>query len=416
MGAVGVVDNLVSGLDALVDVDLDELSDAALDALLGDLQRLGHRMDAQLCRVADRWSQRGVWSSDGSRSAAARLSRDGHRSPQSAHRILARAQRLRSAPHVAHAFRVGDLSADHADSLLGASVGREALFERDEELLVAQARSLRFVPFGKVLDYWRRRADAELDDDGDGPSADPVLSLTSVGDLVAVDGQLDPIGGAIVIAAIKAIAEQLAQEDNARGCPARSRPESWAAALVEMARRAMAMPDGAQRARVLLQIVAGHDAFAELCELSNGHVIRAGQIVPHLEAVDVRSIVFDSATHAVATSSRRTFVGALRAVVQVRDRHCQHPSGCDEPIDRCDVDHITPWSHGGTTSQANGRLLCRFHNRIDPQCTRPPPTRDTGVDDPVGVFELDALLLWPTDDEGLVTYHLTYEELLQLGP
>ena len=82
-----------------------------------------------------------------------------------------------------------------------------------------------------------------------------------------------------------------------------------------------------------------------------------------------------------ARSVTRTFVGALRAVVEVRDRHCQHPSGCDEPIDGCDVDHIVPWSHGGVTSQDNGRLLCRYHNRIESQHPRPP---NTGEPDDTG--------------------------------
>ncbi|MFT3853535.1 MAG: HNH endonuclease signature motif containing protein [Ilumatobacteraceae bacterium] len=63
---------------------------------------------------------------------------------------------------------------------------------------------------------------------------------------------------------------------------------------------------------------------------------------------------------------------ALRAVVEVRDRDCQCPSGCDEPIDACDVDHLVPWSHGGVTDQDNGRLLCRSHNRIESQYARPP--------------------------------------------
>jgi 5-methylcytosine-specific restriction endonuclease McrA len=47
----------------------------------------------------------------------------------------------------------------------------------------------------------------------------------------------------------------------------------------------------------------------------------------------------------------------------VRDRHCQHPAGCDVPVDRCDVDHIVPHARGGETSQFNGRLECTAHNR-----------------------------------------------------
>lgn len=50
----------------------------------------------------------------------------------------------------------------------------------------------------------------------------------------------------------------------------------------------------------------------------------------------------------------RRFTGALRRAVEVRDRHCQHPSGCDVPVTDCDVDHRQPSSQGGITSQDNG--------------------------------------------------------------
>jgi hypothetical protein len=59
----------------------------------------------------------------------------------------------------------------------------------------------------------------------------------------------------------------------------------------------------------------------------------------------------------------RTFTGALRRAVQVRDRHCQHPAGCDVPVDDCDVDHTVPYANGGPTSQFNGRLQCPTQNR-----------------------------------------------------
>ena len=169
-----------------------------------------------------------------------------------------------------------------------------------------------------------------------------------------------------------------------------------------MARRAMAVPNGARPARVVANVVVGFDAFARLCELSNGTVIRPGHLVPYVDALDARSIVFDSATNAVATSKRRTFVGALRAVVEVCDRHCQHPSGCDEPIGGCDVDHIVPWSQGGATSQDNGRLLCRYHNRIESQHPRPP---NTGEPDDTGewrVIHIDFTELHTVDVDDLL--------------
>ncbi|MBW8827255.1 MAG: HNH endonuclease, partial [Acidobacteria bacterium] len=59
----------------------------------------------------------------------------------------------------------------------------------------------------------------------------------------------------------------------------------------------------------------------------------------------------------------RLFKGGLRRAVQVRDRECFEEI-CDEPADRCQVDHIQPYEHGGETIQDNGRLACGFHNRL----------------------------------------------------
>ena len=77
----------------------------------------------------------------------------------------------------------------------------------------------------------------------------------------------------------------------------------------------------------------------------------------------LETVLFDGPSTVVSVSKRRTFTGALRRAIEVRDRHCQHPAGCDVPADRCDVDHIVPAARGGPTSQANGRLQCPTHNR-----------------------------------------------------
>jgi len=269
---------------------------------------------------------------------------------------------------VAAAFAAGELSADQADMLLQACSGREALFARDEQTLVDQARELRVGQLARALTYWSRRADAEINPDGPEPKLPtPVLTLTPIEGAVAVNGELDPVGGRLVSGALEAIADELQATH-----PELERAQLRALALVEMARRALAMPPGAKPARILANIACGEGAFAELCELADGTVIQPGHLVPYLGASDIRSILYDAARRAVAVSQRRTFVGSLRSVIEVRDLHCQHPSGCDEPIDACDVDHIIPVCQGGVTSQDNGRLMCTFHNRIEPHYARPP--------------------------------------------
>lgn len=58
------------------------------------------------------------------------------------------------------------------------------------------------------------------------------------------------------------------------------------------------------------------------------------------------------------TTRRRPTTGQKRQI------HAQYPTcvflGCRMPAAQCDIDHITPWSHGGETSVENNAPLCRY--------------------------------------------------------
>ena len=383
MAEVDGLERIADGLVLAAAVGLTALTDSQVDARLTALTRLTHALAAELTRTAHHWSVCGEWASDGSRSAATRLARDGRMSQRSAHTVLGRGDQLTRMPHVAAAFAAGELSTDQVDLLIASAASRQPLFARDEELLVAQAKTLRVGELVKTLAYWRQRADAELDPDGPEPNVEPSLKIANVGDLVAIDGQLDPVGGQLVTRAIDKIAAELAKADHDAGRPARNKTALQAAALVEMARRAMANNDG-QPARVALNIACGEAAFARLCELSNGTVIRPGMLVPYLDAIDIRTILFDTPTHASRGLTRRTFVGSLRWIIEVRDRHCQHPSGCDVPTDGCDIDHINP----GPTRPAKTTVACcaptttasnpRSHDHPHERPAPPQPRRPSG--------------------------------------
>lgn len=375
MLAVESTRTLTEAVEALAITDVDALGDAELHDELVGLLRLSHRLDAAISARAARWDSRGLWAYDGSKSAPARLARETGTARASAQRVLRRGRALAEMPVAAEALAAGEISPDHVDLLASANARqRVALFTRDEKLLVDDAKTLRYDQLVKVVAYWVHHADSALGDDGDPPPDDDRQARIGPGvnGDVVFDAVLDPIGGAEVTEALRRIADQLAGEDRHHGRVTRSKKQLQADALVEMARRATAMPAGANKPRPLVTIVCGHQAFAELCELANGAVITPGQLVPHLGRIDIETIIFDTAFHAVAASNQRSFTGALRRAIEVRDRHCQHPSGCDEPINRCDVDHIVARCRGGLTDQANGRLLCVYHNRIEPQLTRPP--------------------------------------------
>ena len=59
---------------------------------------------------------------------------------------------------------------------------------------------------------------------------------------------------------------------------------------------------------------------------------------------------------------------AVERYVRARDRHCTFP-GCTRSAARCDLDHITPYSHqrpedGGATVPENLHAVCRRHHQI----------------------------------------------------
>ncbi|HZB72822.1 MAG TPA: HNH endonuclease signature motif containing protein, partial [Acidimicrobiales bacterium] len=74
--------------------------------------------------------------------------------------------------------------------------------------------------------------------------------------------------------------------------------------------------------------------------------------------------VFDGSDRILGVGKRRRFfTGAERRAVEVRDRECTN-RWCEEPAERCEVDHVIPWALGGSTEVDNGQLACGYHNRL----------------------------------------------------
>ena len=53
----------------------------------------------------------------------------------------------------------------------------------------------------------------------------------------------------------------------------------------------------------------------------------------------------------------------LKTWLRLRDETCRFP-GCARRAARCDIDHVVPWHHGGTTDHDNLVHLCRRHHRL----------------------------------------------------
>ena len=78
-----------------------------------------------------------------------------------------------------------------------------------------------------------------------------------------------------------------------------------------------------------------------------------------------RRLLTDPVTGVVLDVGRTRYrpPAALADAVRARDLTCTHP-GCQVPAARCDIDHIQPWSEGGTTSLDNLTALCEAHHRL----------------------------------------------------
>lgn len=385
---VAAVDALVSAVFGVVDLDprAQGWSAGKVHRALMSVLRCRGQLDAAIFALVDVWDGNNVWAEDGSLSAGARLAREVKQRKATGDRTMVRARALRTMPLTRSGLADGVLSVDHVDLLAGAnSVARRELFGECESQLVEYCTELSFFHAAKAIRYWMLRADAVLGlDDGVDPGyvGREASWGRGIDDQVHVRAILDAVGGAIFVAAWEAIEHDLYLADKKSG-GTRTDDQRRADALVEMARRAAATGAGGKQPRPLISVVVGDHSFRRLCELSDGTVVSPAALVPYVDTAMVETVLMEGRFTGVAVSTQRTFTGVLRRVIEVRDLHCQHPSGCERPMSKCDVDHITPHSQGGVTSQDDGHLECRPHNRIPDKHNRNPADLTIHDDDPI---------------------------------
>ena len=363
----GALIELREALDALAALELEALGDGELHAVVVELGELSTRLEAQWCRAIARWDARMVWADNGSRSAGARLARETGRRPGSCGRLVSRARTLATMPATAQAYAGGEISGDHVD-LVG-ECNRQwpaGDFVDAETVLVDACRTRWFADAVKVVEYWKQHANPDgADADAEWLRQGRSASIaTGWGGEVHLDAVFDPIGGEVFRTALAAIEHELLHTDRRDGATTRTAGNGASTPSSKWRQRAATAPADGLRPRPLFTVLIGDEALRRTCETAHGTVIAPGTLMPLLSDAEFERVVYDPPNRRIEISHRRRFTGALRRVIEVRDRHCQHPSGCDIPAADCDVDHIVPHALGGPTSLTNGRLLCPTHNRI----------------------------------------------------
>jgi hypothetical protein len=389
------VADLHAALNVLAEADLDQLADDDLAAFVEDLYRLDARFTGRRCDVVRRFDARKVWRSSGARSATTWIATRTRVPKAQAGSELRLGRRLAALPRTALALDDGDITPDAARLVAGCAAGRTASsFDGEvEEFLVGEAKRQRHCDLQRICDYWRLVVDPDgSDEDAEARFARRGTSCNQLPDGTwRVDANLDVIGGTGFDTELRRLEQQMFQEDlralraeHGEGATIdlirRTPRQRRADAMVEMARRSAAAPPGSVKPRPLVTVLVGYETFGgPVRETLNRSVIGPSDLARHLDGADIERIVFDSDSRVIDVGvTRRFFVGATRRAVEVRDRECTHPY-CDLPYDQCEVDHELPWSRGGLTNQANGRLRCGHHN---PHVPGGPPARGDPAEDP----------------------------------
>jgi hypothetical protein len=348
------------------------------------LQRARSQIDNVMSTSGAEFEQWGEWGHDGALSATAWIDTTCHVPKKEARAQLRRGKALAALPLVAQAWKDGDIGAAHVDALLRVKrpVTEGALSEA-EGVLVDAARTLKFAEFSSVVDYWEQHADQ----DGTDEAAEAKRTQRDVYLYPSPNGYLgemrfDTIGGAIVAKEHKRLEEELFKADRAEAKErlgrdprndelARTPAQRRADAMIEMAVRSASTPAGARRPEPLFSVLIDYPTlFGRISQLEQGPVVAPGSLLSWLDSASFERIVFGQKTRAECSETARFFTGATRRVVEVRDRQCQHPF-CDLPAEKCQMDHVVPFSEGGPTTQENAQVLCGPHNRM--RYERPPP-------------------------------------------
>ncbi|MGH8903529.1 MAG: DUF222 domain-containing protein [Egibacteraceae bacterium] len=336
------------------------------DAVLADSVERLHRMETivaaeKLRRIAE-IDARSAWRAEGARSTADLLTRRLRLTRGEARAQTETAIGLEGLPALAQALREGKVGLGQAQvATQTAKQLRPDVRDDLDRLVASDGADLDRRQLRERVDEWTNTVDPDALAGRERRAwANRRLSISADGPDGAVRGsfQLDPVGGATLIAALDPLARKTSADDD------RTYPQRMADALVELARRAL---DGGDLPKVAVQ--RPHVIVITTVELTDGEpaapAARLNGVGP-VSAATAQSIccdaevttVFMTRNHEVLDLGRttKTPTKAQRIAVIARDQVCV---GCGAPASRCQIHHVRWWTRDiGPTDEENLCLAC----------------------------------------------------------
>lgn len=361
----------------LADVEVAAMAPRDAEALHQELRSATDQLLAVAARLLARVEDGGLWVG-AARSFPEWVARETRSSVGAARGQAHLGRALTDAlPRTAAAVAGGEITLEHADVMARfaatSDVRRAALAAdggRAEAALLAKARLMRADRFRTEAKRWAAAADAEAHErEHAAVRAKEHLSLTRRPDGVAVSGFLTVDHGDLLATALRAVTGIPAQDDD------RPSEQRRADALVGLARLVLdkGLAGGGGQVRPHITVTVAWETFRGLAEragvapaeLADGEPIPFSVLSRIACDSEVARVVFGPAGEPLDVGrSQRTFTGAQRHAVVARDRTCAYPD-CDRPPQLGEVHHVAWWARdGGSTSVANGVLLCWYHHDV----------------------------------------------------
>jgi hypothetical protein len=276
-------------------------------------------------------------------------------------------EQLESLPRVASALGSGEISYQAASALchLHERLGehREGF---DEEEMVGYAREYSVFELRKLCRWaWHVANPDGFFNEAEADFTRRYFHVNQMPDgMFAVDGVLDPVGGAAFKTAVDVLAKPKGSEDE------RTARQRRADAVGELAMHAMEQGTLPRRHSVKPHInltMTLEGLKGELgvppanLDLSLPISVRTAERIA-CDCTMSRVVLADSMVIDVGRATRTVSAPTMRAL-RVRDTGCRFP-GCDRQVNWSNPHHLIYWSRGGPSKLSNLVLLCYFHHRL----------------------------------------------------